>query len=833
MSALAEGRHLSDRFSLLSRLGRGGLGETWLARDHAVESQVALKVLDPEVLAVPEVADWLRSGLPRLRRLTHPRIVGVSERLDLDGHGVFRMDYFAGEDFDRFRGRPWRETLAALAPVLEALTVAHEHGLVHGGIKASNLLCDATGSVYLADLGFAGLVHRCPGLRARLPDRAAAGWSPQILRGDPPGPADDVFALGALVYEWISGRSPLHPEPRSDGAAPRLLAPMTPRARRGEPVPDALERLVSRMLAEAPTNRPADVAAVRAALGEVSAVGAVAASGAAPSREFDGDAAPIWLAPVAGPAGGSLAGAPPRVDPEDEHRVGIEPVHLGSSAHGPLDGGPRNGRDALLRNLMLVALVTMLLGAVGVFYFLPRAVESRLERQAERAREALKAAPASIASTEAAAGGVPAPERLPSVGAAPPDLMRLARQREEAREALAGIAIAQEALEARGVREWAADDYAAAQLSAASGAALLNERDYARAAAALKEALSRLGALESRGAALLAESLHAGELALLAGDAEEAMSRFSLASTLDPENAVAQRGLARAERIGEVFALLHAGERHEANAELERAREDYRRAAELDPDLERAHTELARVEDRIAEARHRESMSLGLAALGRKDFKAARDAFEAALGSRPGSEGAAEGLAQAKQRLRLASIARLRVQAAGFEGEERWSEASERYEAALALDSTLVFAQEGKARASRRAALEAELDSFRNDPERLASPRVHERAAQMLAQAAAVPDPGPRLQQQIAVVARLVERSGKPIRIELESDLQTDVVLYRVGPLGSFDRRQLELRPGTYTIVGTRDGYRDVRKRFSVRPGERTPPVVVRCEDPI
>ena len=151
----------------------------------------------------------------------------------------------------------------------------------------------------------------------------------------------------------------------------------------------------------------------------------------------------------------------------------------------------------------------------------------------------------------------------------------------------------------------------------------------------------------------------------------------------------------------------------------------------------------------------------------------------------------------------------------------------------LALDPALAFAQEGKPRASRHAKLARELDGYLNDPERLASPQVLERAILLLAQAATVPDPGPRLQQQIAVVGRLVELAGKPIRVELESDLQTEVVLYRVGRLGSFDRRQLELRPGTYTVVGTRDGYRDVRKRFTVRPGEHPAPVVVRCEERI
>jgi tetratricopeptide (TPR) repeat protein len=589
------------------------------------------------------------------------------------------------------------------------------------------------------------------------------------------------------------------------------------------------------MLAEAPTDRPSGIAAVCTALAEVGDTATIGDPGALNERDDRDDGSPIWLAPVEQPDGEAVGLEPPSGAALDDHRIGIEPVDLGSSAPRPMAAGPGGGGESLLRNLMLAALAAMLLGAIGVFYLLPRAVENRLERQAQRAREALDAAPSPLAAaaSKAAPGATGGTVRLPSVSAAPPDLLLLARQREEAREALAEIARKQEALSARSVTEWAAEEYAAAQLSVAAGEALLNEREYARAAAALKEALGRLVALESRAAALLQESLHAGALALAAGDAEEATSQFSLALKLDPENAEAQRGRARTERIGEVFALLRAGERKEANGELERAREDYGRAVELDPELERARVDLARIEDRIAEARHQESMSQALAALGRKDFETARRAFAEARKWRPQSDAAAEGLAAATQELRLASIARLRERATRLESEERWSEATEQYEAVLALDPALAFAQEGKARASRHAELARELDGYLNDPERLASPQVHERAVLVLAQAATVPDPGPRLQQQIAVVGRLVELAGKPIRVELESDLQTEVVLYRVGRLGSFDRRQLELRPGTYTVVGTRDGYRDVRKRFTVRPGEHPAPVVVRCEERI
>ena len=71
------------------------------------------------------------------------------------------------------------------------------------------------------------------------------------------------------------------------------------------------------------------------------------------------------------------------------------------------------------------------------------------------------------------------------------------------------------------------------------------------------------------------------------------------------------------------------------------------------------------------------------------------------------------------------------------------------------------------------------------------------------------------------------------MRIALESDNQTQVVIHRVGQLGVFDHREIDLMPGTYTVMGTRVGYRDVRREITVLPGKALPPLVVRCEDRI
>jgi hypothetical protein len=132
-----------------------------------------------------------------------------------------------------------------------------------------------------------------------------------------------------------------------------------------------------------------------------------------------------------------------------------------------------------------------------------------------------------------------------------------------------------------------------------------------------------------------------------------------------------------------------------------------------------------------------------------------------------------------------------------------------------------------------RADLNQQLEMYLTQPERLFSIPVRSAARETLRRAAAVANPGPVLQHQIATLTDWVTRSDSPVQIALQSDNATQVTIYRIGVLGTFEQRSLELVPGNYVVVGTRPGYRDVRREINVVPGSTLPPVVIRCEDKI
>jgi hypothetical protein len=151
----------------------------------------------------------------------------------------------------------------------------------------------------------------------------------------------------------------------------------------------------------------------------------------------------------------------------------------------------------------------------------------------------------------------------------------------------------------------------------------------------------------------------------------------------------------------------------------------------------------------------------------------------------------------------------------------------------LAIDPHVGFAAEGSNRSLEMAAIFEQVDRYIDAPERLASAAPLANAERLLEALKGLSDPGPELTRKLVSLERLIAQASTPVAVVLRSDNQTDVTLYKVGRLGRFSQRQLQLRPGKYTAVGARAGYRDVRVEFRVAPGESAGPVMIRCEERI
>ena len=172
-----------------------------------------------------------------------------------------------------------------------------------------------------------------------------------------------------------------------------------------------------------------------------------------------------------------------------------------------------------------------------------------------------------------------------------------------------------------------------------------------------------------------------------------------------------------------------------------------------------------------------------------------------------------------------------REQGALLESREDWRGALAQYTAALAIDAHLTFALEGRERAEKRAALDEALDLHLKRPDRLSAPAVAREAEALLERARGAQPPGPALQARVVALEAALAMARTPVAVVIESDGLTELTLSRVGPLGTLTRRSLELTPGHYTLTGSRHGYRDVRRQFSVTPGAPAPVVSLRCQE--
>jgi tetratricopeptide (TPR) repeat protein len=719
---LESGQVLARRYALLRKLGEGRAAQAWLARDRVSGADLVVKVLRDELSSLPgERVRFIESARLQLE-IVHPNVLRCTH-IHEDEPVLATFAFEGSADLTQLRGGPLREVLPALVQVAEGVAALHARGLVHRDIKASNVIIADDGRALLSDFGLASAI----GDATATPGGSRFTASPDQLDGAPPAIADDVYSLGALAYELLTGYPPFYP----DAAAARSAqAPPTLAERHPSP-PPGIEQLVTRCLARRAEDRPRDVAEVIAGLRAAAESGAAAASSRATRVP------PALRAPEAGTAA-------------------IEPTwHRGVSA-GPSASELRS--QGFRRGLLAGTFVILLLVAGLVFFVLPQWVARH---------EVTSATRAPVERSRPAA--VPAAKPTPAIDA----------------EAEARLALDEQKAQDR------------------------------RTADELRAALA------------------AGSAAIDAGDAAEARRQYGIAATIDPSNAAARRGLERAETLDTIRTLLAQASDLEHDGQLPAAEQAWRKALALDPHTAVARESLARVEAQRSASAFSAAVAAALAAMSRGDYAEARAAYERAGRVRPGAPEVKDGLEQVQRARDDQAIAQHLGLARKAEQEERWSDALAEYRAALSVDAKLLDAKQGVERVEPRVMLDAALSSYLERPERVFSAAVRGAARAALAQASTIADPGPVLKRQMSRLRALLTQAETPVRLVIASDKLTDVTIYRVGNLGAFDRKDMDLLPGRYTVVGTRAGFRDVRREITIMPGSAPPDLMIRCEEQI
>jgi tetratricopeptide (TPR) repeat protein len=436
----------------------------------------------------------------------------------------------------------------------------------------------------------------------------------------------------------------------------------------------------------------------------------------------------------------------------------------------------------------------------------------------------------------------PAPQRPAAAAPTPqptaPEAPQLSAEERAALKSQADALLAkllsqQSRLDALHVDSWGGDAYARYKDLGNAGEDAFLANDFTKAVASYTDATTVGAELLARSAEIVQHALAAAQEAFAAANAEVAIAQYDVVLGIEPENATAKAGRARAERLPEVLALVERGNAERDGGEPQKAIATYREALAIDPRWEPASRALAAVTTGVRDSDFELAMSQGSKALAAENYAEAQKVFQVALALRPQAREAQDGLTEAYEGERLSKIALTEARALAFERRELWEQAVSQYRGALGDDPTLVFAKTGLERSESRAGLDAKLRNLIDNPTLLFSDTVLADARKLVVDARAVPAAGPVLTDQIGKLDRLVTLAGTPIPVQLKSDQHTEVTVYRVGALGSFAARELQLRPGTYTAIGSRNGFHDVRQTFTVVPGRTLPPISVICSEPI
>ena len=183
--------------------------------------------------------------------------------------------------------------------------------------------------------------------------------------------------------------------------------------------------------------------------------------------------------------------------------------------------------------------------------------------------------------------------------------------------------------------------------------------------------------------------------------------------------------------------------------------------------------------------------------------------------------------------MQISVLERIRGEATRHEEDERWKQALQAYERALRIDENTSFAIRGKTRVAKRVKLNQQVEYYLTNPNRLQSPDPMAHAREVLKVANAISDVGASLRDKRDRLQKLIDGFSTPRSVIFRSDEKTDVTVFQVSRLGQFSERRMMLRPGVYTALGSRAGYRDVRIRFRVPPSDEKTAIIIRCEEKI
>jgi serine/threonine protein kinase len=262
------GTKLFNRFALQKVLGRGGMGIVWLARDERLDRLIALKVVPEAVCFDPSAHEDLKRETRKSLLLTHPNIVRIFDFIEEGQNAAISMEYVDGATLSSLRVKKPAKCfeIAEISPwiisLCEALGYAHESAsIIHRDLKPSNLMVNSRGDLKVTDFGIAVTLRDSMScISVRTSSGTLNYMSPQQMLGEDPSASDDIYAVGATLYELLSSKPPFYggdvASQVREVTAPTIAQRRAKLGIAGESIPKHWEETIARCLAKDPDRRP-------------------------------------------------------------------------------------------------------------------------------------------------------------------------------------------------------------------------------------------------------------------------------------------------------------------------------------------------------------------------------------------------------------------------------------------------------------------------------------------------------------------------------------------------------------------------------------------------
>jgi serine/threonine protein kinase/DNA-binding CsgD family transcriptional regulator len=262
---------LQDRYRLVEQLGKGGMGLVFRARDEMLDRDVAIKFIAPERVSGAEASARFLREARAVARLSHPNIMTLHDVGQEEGWHYLVLEHIAGKNLhalmvERGGPLPVRETLQAMRGALRALAYAHAQGIVHRDIKPENIMVTPDGQVKVTDFGLAMAQGDVRLTQEGMIIGTVMYMAPELVHGDPADSRSDLYAVGAVLYELLTGQPPFTGGEPLAILTQVLNSPVTPPRTLDPGLSPTVEALILRLLSKDPADRCASAEETLAAL---------------------------------------------------------------------------------------------------------------------------------------------------------------------------------------------------------------------------------------------------------------------------------------------------------------------------------------------------------------------------------------------------------------------------------------------------------------------------------------------------------------------------------------------------------------------------------------